>query len=353
MSLHQVPYHCCLSLFRCFKRVELETNVHCFRRHALVLQEKNIPDSPEFLVSNPSPYLITDRDVAVLSAEESKRHWLSISKKPDILYQAIQSALPDMSPISNLPLSPFLQQSSPAQPSKVTPLQTFQHQPVTFLNLSECIGPLQPLINVIGTSTNSPAPAPNQLTLTSLPPSNTAQAEATQAEINQEDPLTTLPTIEECRALAPEITSDSSSSSGSSSSSSSASSNSPVKRHNELRAVLSDINNNLKHLNSDINKQYRFNCDFTRSMADLTDILRSQNRPTQPAAECHPPTYDHPDSSHSNTHHRLDHSATETSTIRYNQHRDRSPLRPRNHDSRDRHDKENHRDRIFVHRGMY
>ena len=139
----------------------------------LCSRRKNIPDSPEFLVSNQSPYLITDRDVAVLSAEESKRHWLSISKKPDILYQAIQSALPDLSPISNLPLSPFLQQSSPAQPSRLTPLQTFQPQPITYVNLSECIGPLQQLINVIGTSTNSPTPAPNQLTPTSLPPSNT------------------------------------------------------------------------------------------------------------------------------------------------------------------------------------
>ncbi|KAH3736362.1 hypothetical protein DPMN_042925 [Dreissena polymorpha] len=125
MSLDQAPYYCRLCLFRCFKREELEKHVHSFRRHALVLQEKNIPDSPEFLVSNQSPYLITDRDVAVLSAEESKRHWLSISKKPDILSQAIQSVLPDLSPVSNWPLSPFLQQSSPAQPSRLTPLQTF------------------------------------------------------------------------------------------------------------------------------------------------------------------------------------------------------------------------------------
>ncbi|KAH3742449.1 hypothetical protein DPMN_049192 [Dreissena polymorpha] len=353
MSLDQAPYYCRLCLFRCFKREELEKHVHSFRRHALVLQEKNIPDSPEFLVSNQSPYLITDRDVAVLSAEESKRHWLSISKKPDILSQAIQSVLPDLSPVSNWPLSPFLQQSSPAQPSRLTPLQTFQPQPITYVNLSECIGPLQQLINVIGTSTNTPTLAPNQLTLTSLPPSHTAQTEAPQAIIDQEDPLTTLPTIEECRALAPEITSDSSSSSGSSSSSSSVSSNSSVKRHNELMDVLADINNNLKNIHTEINKQYCFNCDFTKSMADLTDILRSQNQPTQPAAECPPPTYHHPDYSHSNTHHRLDHSATETSSVRYNQHRDRSPLRPRNHDSRDRHDKENHRDRRFVHRRMY
>jgi hypothetical protein len=353
MSLDQAPYYCRLCLFRCFKREELEKHVHSFRRHNLVLQEKNIPDSPEFLVSNSSPYLITDRDVAALSAEDSKRHWLSISKKPDILSQAIQSVLPDLSPISNFPLSPFLHQFSPAQPSRVTPLQTVQTQPITYVNLSECVGPLQQLINAIGTSTNSPMPAPNQLILTSLPPSNTAQTEAPQVIIDQEDPLNTLPTIDECRALAPETTPDSSSSSGSSSSSSSsASSNSSVKRHTELMSVLSEINNNLKHLNSEINKQYRFNCDFTKSMADLTDILRSQNQPTQPAADCQPPTY-HPDSSHSNHHHRHDLSATETSTVRYTQHRDRSPLRPRNHDSRDRHEKENYRDRRFVHRRMY
>ncbi|KAH3846948.1 hypothetical protein DPMN_089256 [Dreissena polymorpha] len=118
-------------------------------------------------------------------------------------------------------------------------------------------------------------------------------------------------------------------------------------------AVLADINNNLKNIHTEINKQYRFNCDFTKSMADLTDILRSKNQPTQPAAECHPQTYHHQDSSHSNKHHRLDYSATETSTVRYQQQRDRSPLRPRHHDSRDRHDKENHRDGRFVHRRKY
>ncbi|KAH3893781.1 hypothetical protein DPMN_017932 [Dreissena polymorpha] len=83
-------------------------------------------------------------------------------------------------------------------------------------------------------------------------------------------------------------------------------------------------------------------------MADLTDILRRYNQPTQPAANHHPPTYHHPHSSHSNTHQRLDHSATETSTVRYNQQRDRSLLRPRNYDLRDRHDKKSHRDRRFV-----
>ncbi|KAH3696266.1 hypothetical protein DPMN_083731 [Dreissena polymorpha] len=222
-------------------------------------------------------HLITDRDIAVLSAEESKHHWLSISKKPDILSKAIPSVLPDVSPINNLPLSPFLQQSSPAQQSRGIPLQTFHHQPITYVNLLGCIGPLQQLINVIGSSTNSPTPAPNQLTLINLPTSNTAQTEAPIAIINQKDPLTTLPTIDECRALASETTSDSSSSSGSSSS---PSSNSSVKRHNELMAVLSEINNNLQHLNSEINKQYWFNCDFIKSMADLTDILRSQNKPS-------------------------------------------------------------------------
>ncbi|KAH3876476.1 hypothetical protein DPMN_000320 [Dreissena polymorpha] len=214
MSLDQAPYHCRLCLFRCSKREELEKHVHSFRRHALVLQEKNIPESPEFLVSNPSPYLITDRNVAVLSAEESKRHWLSISKKPNILSQAIQSVLPDPSPFSNWPLSPL--QSSQAHPSILNPLQTFQPKPITDVNLSECIGPLQQLINAIGTSTNSPTPAPNQLTLTSLPPSHTAQTEAPQAIINQENPFNTLPTIEECRVLAPETTSDFSFFSGSS-----------------------------------------------------------------------------------------------------------------------------------------
>ncbi|KAH3859362.1 hypothetical protein DPMN_102081 [Dreissena polymorpha] len=173
MSLDQAPYYCRLCLFRCSKREELEKHVYSFRRHKVVLKEKNIPDSPEFLASNPSPYLITDREVAALSAKESKHHWLSISKKPDILSQAIQSVLPDLSPISNLPLSPFIQQSSPAQPHRVTSLQTVQHQPITNVNLSECVGPLQQLINAIGTSTNSPTPAPNQLTPTSLPPSNT------------------------------------------------------------------------------------------------------------------------------------------------------------------------------------
>ncbi|KAH3855214.1 hypothetical protein DPMN_097778 [Dreissena polymorpha] len=68
MSLGQAPYYCRLCLFRCFKREELEKHVHSFRRHALVLQEKNNPESPEFLVSNPFPYPITDRDVAALSA---------------------------------------------------------------------------------------------------------------------------------------------------------------------------------------------------------------------------------------------------------------------------------------------
>ncbi|KAH3839967.1 hypothetical protein DPMN_113407 [Dreissena polymorpha] len=112
ISLDQAPYYCRLCLFRCFKRKELEKHFHSFRRFNLVLQEKNIPDSPEFLVSNPSPYLITDRHAAVISAEESKRNLLSISKKPDILSQAIQSVLPDLSPISNLSLS-LLQRNRP------------------------------------------------------------------------------------------------------------------------------------------------------------------------------------------------------------------------------------------------
>ncbi|KAH3893782.1 hypothetical protein DPMN_017933 [Dreissena polymorpha] len=62
--------------------------------------------------------------------------------------QAKQSVLPDLSPISNLPLSPFLQQSSPAQPFRVTPLQTFHHQLITYVTLSVCIGPLQQLIDI-------------------------------------------------------------------------------------------------------------------------------------------------------------------------------------------------------------
>ncbi|KAH3813568.1 hypothetical protein DPMN_142029 [Dreissena polymorpha] len=183
MSLDQAPYYCRLCLFRCFKCEELEKHVHSFR-HALVLREKNIPNSPEFLVSNPSPYLISDRDVAVLSAEESNRHWLSNSKKPDILSQAIQSMLPDLSPVSNWPLSPFLPQSSPAQPSRLTPLQTFQPQPITDVNLSEYIGPLQQLINAIGTYTNSPTPAPNQ-TYPDQPPAISNRTHRSTSSHNQ------------------------------------------------------------------------------------------------------------------------------------------------------------------------
>ncbi|KAH3872079.1 hypothetical protein DPMN_035292 [Dreissena polymorpha] len=356
MSLDQAPFYCRLCLFRRFKREELDKHVSSFRRHQLVLQEKNIPDSPDFLVSNPTPYSITDRDVAILSAEDSQRHWISISKKQDILSQAMQSALPDLSPISNFPLSPFLQTMSPSQPTRPTPLQTElptqlrQQQPITYINLSDCVGPLQQLMNVLGTSTN-PTLAPNQATLTNPPPPNVQSSPAIQQEsLNQEDPLNSLPTIDECRALAPEATSDTSSSSSSSSSLSSASSTSSAERHKELMSVLSQINTNLQNLHSEIHKQYQFNYNFARSMTDLTDILRHQHQSTQSAADRHPPTSLRVESAHNNHQHHPDHSTSQTSTIRHH-HRDRSPLRSRNNEAR--HEKENHRERRFVHHRMY
>ncbi|KAH3769210.1 hypothetical protein DPMN_170462 [Dreissena polymorpha] len=46
MSLDQAPFYCRLCLFRCFKREELDKHFSSFRRHQLVLQEKEHTGQP-------------------------------------------------------------------------------------------------------------------------------------------------------------------------------------------------------------------------------------------------------------------------------------------------------------------
>ncbi|KAH3853926.1 hypothetical protein DPMN_096464 [Dreissena polymorpha] len=114
MRLNQAPFNYRLCLFRCFKQEELEKHVSSFRRHQLVLQKKNMPDSPDFLVSKSTPYSITDRDFALLSVEESKRHWISISKKTSFLKQCsptFHNLVPSATFLSPLYCRPFHQLS--------------------------------------------------------------------------------------------------------------------------------------------------------------------------------------------------------------------------------------------------
>ena len=108
LSLDDVPCYCKLCLFRCFKESELREHVKTFARHALMLKEKGVQDSPDMLVVNRFPYVIGERDMVALSAEESARHWASKSKGKDLLAQAVETSFPG----GLLPESPLLQSTS-------------------------------------------------------------------------------------------------------------------------------------------------------------------------------------------------------------------------------------------------
>jgi hypothetical protein len=155
--------------------------------------ESGITDPEEILVSNPHPRPLGERDILVLSQEQSRIHWEGRSKQKDGLQQAVDSIFPDglldgsMTPASTVSSTPDLLWGQPdvgpsvesfsSTPAASQPVATRTPMPtpvplVTSANVAES----EPRVNILeevsklvggtvlqsllGMAAPAPAPAP-------------------------------------------------------------------------------------------------------------------------------------------------------------------------------------------------
>ena len=87
MSLDVVPLYCKWCLIVADKREDMVRHVSSYTRHRAVAKEKGLTEDHGYLVENRSAYVITEWDVATLSAAESLVHWSAASTKRGDFYQ--------------------------------------------------------------------------------------------------------------------------------------------------------------------------------------------------------------------------------------------------------------------------
>lgn len=139
LGLDDVPHHCKLCLFRCLKRSDLEAHVKSFPRHATLLREKDLVDTGDMLVTNTSPYIISEKDIVPLSDAESNQHWasrrtqaevndletiplqpLSLSDGNSLIEEAVSQVFPEGIPNFDFPSPvPSVASASAVQPQPV------------------------------------------------------------------------------------------------------------------------------------------------------------------------------------------------------------------------------------------
>lgn len=84
----------------------MDNHVKSFPRHAALLKEKGVPDSRDMLVTNETPYTITDKDIMQLTDQESSTYWqsrrqscipspLPVFVEDDLLSQAVSEVFPE------------------------------------------------------------------------------------------------------------------------------------------------------------------------------------------------------------------------------------------------------------------
>ena len=131
----QLPFYCALCLFRCTRREDLYRHVTHYNWHAARLADEKgnrIPDSPDYLVENPNPYIIgsTDSDYIKLSKGDSRVHLLLRQKgvettlPSDFIARAAEEITNPMSEIEELLAVPTFEVTPPtiSQDLAVQPL---------------------------------------------------------------------------------------------------------------------------------------------------------------------------------------------------------------------------------------
>ena len=225
LSLDQAPFYCRLCLFRSYKWEDLRRHTTSFPRHKLIMREKGLEDSEEFLVKNPNAYVVGPRDVAPVEQKVNGK---------DTLTLALDTAFPD-----GLDFLEDMFNTTPA-----TPKNTATPKDITT--------PKTPRL------------------LTPKPSMNTPSQKTTTVETPQ-PVLDGLPTIEECRKLKTRSAPSSSSSSASSKSSCSG-----------CREVIADVKHLRKTMDSILRKMERqsaTNQQLALSMVNIAGMISAVRAP--------------------------------------------------------------------------
>ena len=85
IAFHQAPYFCTLCQFRCTTRRELNNHLVGYKAHLKAMREVvkagSIRPESDYLIESSAPYILTDKDLAVLDSGMTQLVWQQRAKK--------------------------------------------------------------------------------------------------------------------------------------------------------------------------------------------------------------------------------------------------------------------------------
>ena len=129
IAFHQVPFYCNLCSFRCLKWDQLVKNVSTYKRHTVLALKSRILDNSKFLLTNPNPYVIGAVDYRQFSAEESTKHFMSVSEAAEEVRRELPLSVQNCMPEESSDLCPL-------QPPLFTPSVVPEYIPTPISNLN-------------------------------------------------------------------------------------------------------------------------------------------------------------------------------------------------------------------------